>query len=101
MYTNTAGLTSHSSLTTSKNLRDKTFLLYLNAEGDGQDVGEPRKSRNTNCHDNGHGCRLVCTDCLFTHVGTSIKASNGELGHQHANQENVPAKSIQYIQTVR
>ncbi len=65
--------------------------IYLNAEGDSQNVGKTSDSRHANGHDNSHRSRLISADCFLTHVGARIKACDSELGHQHANQKDVPA----------
>ena len=66
--------------------------VYLDAEGDSQNVGKPSDSGHTDGHDNSHWSRLVSADCFLTHVGARIKACDRELGHQHANQKDVPTE---------
>ena len=40
--------------------------IYLNAEGDSQNVGKTSDSRHANGHDNSHRSRLISADCFLT-----------------------------------
>ena len=64
---------------------------HLNAEYDGKKISKASNCRSTDGHNNGNRGGLVSSFCLFTHVGACIKACDGELGHQHSDQKDIPA----------
>ena len=71
---------------------------HLNTEYDGKQVGKASKCRSGDGHDNGNGGGLVSSSGFLTHMGTCIKACDGELGHQHSDQKDVPAKAEETCQ---
>ena len=72
--------------------QDLSTSPHLNTENDGKKISKAGNCRSADGHDNGNGGGLVGSSCLFTHVGTCIKACDGELGHQHSNQKDIPAR---------